>query len=91
MALSADGFAMLTSIVREWADEVSDGRLGLLLEGGYSLSALTESVQRVMAVLIDQVTLHEDDAYGASLTRADRTIDQVKAIQQSYWPGLEGE
>ena len=91
MALSAGGFAMLTSIVRQWADEVSDGRLGLLLEGGYSLSALSESVQQVMAVLIDQVTLHEDDAYGASLTRADRTIDQVKAIQRSYWPGLEGE
>ncbi|MFW5786408.1 MAG: histone deacetylase [bacterium] len=90
MALSADGFALLTRIVREWADAVCGGRLGFLLEGGYNLSALTASVQRVMEALIDQFALHEDDAYGASLTRADRTIEQVKAVQRSYWPGMEG-
>ena len=90
MSLSAPGFGILTQIVSEWADTVCGGRIGFLLEGGYNLAALSESVSSVMAAVIDQELHDEDDAYGASLTRADKTLSYVKAAQKPYWPGMDG-
>ena len=40
MSLSADGYAQMTRLVQRLADRHAQGRLGLILEGGYSLSAL---------------------------------------------------
>lgn len=90
MSLSAAGFGLLTQIVLDWAETVSDGHIGFLLEGGYNLAALRESVHSVMATIIDQERHDEDDAYGASLTRADKTLAYVKAAQAPYWPGIDG-
>mgnify|MGYP006266694033 CR=1 FL=1 len=90
MSLSADGFGLLTGVVMEWAAAFSDKRIGFVLEGGYNLAALTESLQAVMTAVIDQSGLHEEDAYGASLTRADRTIAEVKRVQSAYWPSITG-
>jgi len=49
--LTYDGFAMLTSIVQEIAAEHCDGRLALVLEGGYDLKSLSRGVHTVLQVL----------------------------------------
>ena len=45
MNVTADGFAAMTQIVREIADECCDGRIVSLLEGGYGLAGLADSVE----------------------------------------------
>jgi acetoin utilization deacetylase AcuC-like enzyme len=53
MALNVtyDGFAVLTRIVQDVADKHCDGRLALVLEGGYNLSSLSKGVHTVLEVL----------------------------------------
>ena len=49
--LSYDGFAVLTSIVQQIADTHCDGKLVLVLEGGYNLVSLAQGVHTVLEVL----------------------------------------
>jgi len=49
--LTYDGFAVLTSIVQGIADKHCDGRLALVLEGGYNLTSLPQGVHAVLEVL----------------------------------------
>lgn len=49
--LTFDGFAVLTSIVQEIADEHCDGKLAFVLEGGYNLTSLARGVHAVLEVL----------------------------------------
>ncbi|MBI1820457.1 MAG: histone deacetylase [Nitrospirae bacterium] len=53
MAVSTDGFGRLTSIVRQMAEQFCDGRLVSVLEGGYHLEALAESVEKHISVLME--------------------------------------
>lgn len=45
------GFAAVTAIVRDLADELCDGRLALVLEGGYHLDSLSYGVRTTLEVL----------------------------------------
>lgn len=49
--LSHDGFGALTGIVQELADRHCNGRLALVLEGGYNLESLARGVRAVLEVL----------------------------------------
>jgi acetoin utilization deacetylase AcuC-like enzyme len=51
MQVSTHGFARMAARIREVADSLCDGRLLLVLEGGYDLEALSESVAAVVQVL----------------------------------------
>ncbi len=51
MRVSSEGFAGLCQVVNELADEHANGRLSLVLEGGYDLGALSESVAFCAEVL----------------------------------------
>ncbi len=53
MAVTAEGFAELTRIVRRIADECSEGRIVSVLEGGYDLDALAESAVAHVGALTD--------------------------------------
>jgi len=44
IALTSSAYGQFTDVVREIADQTCDGRIVSLLEGGYSLSAMPESV-----------------------------------------------
>ncbi len=55
MKLTAGGFGKLTAIVRRIADACCDGRIVSVLEGGYALEGLSESVEaHVRALLATQ-------------------------------------
>jgi len=52
MAVSAEGFAELTRIVRAIAQKCCEGRLVSVLEGGYHLEGLADSVEAHIRVLM---------------------------------------
>lgn len=49
--LGHEGFSAMTAIVQQIADQHCDGRLALVLEGGYHLESLSEGVHAVLRVL----------------------------------------
>lgn len=51
MSVTEQGFAAMAQRVRTWAQEWCDGRLVLVLEGGYNLSALATSVAATLDAL----------------------------------------
>jgi acetoin utilization deacetylase AcuC-like enzyme len=51
MKLSADGFAALAGSTLAWAQEVCGGRVVFVLEGGYDLQGLSDSVATTLGVL----------------------------------------
>jgi acetoin utilization deacetylase AcuC-like enzyme len=54
MALTSDDFAKLVLDAKGWANELCDGRLVAVLEGGYKLTALAESVAfSIQALMAD--------------------------------------
>jgi acetoin utilization deacetylase AcuC-like enzyme len=52
--LDTEDFATLTKLVLDVADEYSDGRCVSLLEGGYNVQALAESVEQHLTVIADR-------------------------------------
>lgn len=51
MRVSVEGYARLTAYLRGVAEECCGGRLGLVTEGGYDLTALRRSLEAVIDVL----------------------------------------
>lgn len=51
MNMSYNGFKVITQIVQRIADQHCDGRLVLVLEGGYNLTSLSRGVHAVLEVL----------------------------------------
>ena len=51
MKVTAQGFAELTTIVKEIAEKCCDGRIVSILEGGYDLVGLADSVKAHISVL----------------------------------------
>jgi acetoin utilization deacetylase AcuC-like enzyme len=51
MRLTERSFGRLAARVQGWADGLCDGRIVLVLEGGYNLNALANSVVKVIRVL----------------------------------------
>ena len=60
MQLDASAFAEMTNALVGLADECCEGRIILLLEGGYSLEALTSSVRTVLDRLAEPAQFAED-------------------------------
>ncbi|MEI8139114.1 MAG: histone deacetylase [bacterium] len=58
--LTEQGFARLTQMTMELADVCCMGRLVSVLEGGYSLSGLTASVEAHLRVLMGQKVLEQE-------------------------------
>ena len=54
MALSVDGYGELAARLHALADELCDGKLLFVLEGGYNLTAVPWGVRRVLELLLDE-------------------------------------
>lgn len=52
MNMTAEGFGWMTAFVRTLAEEFAEGRLGLILEGGYRLSTLGNCVLACVEALV---------------------------------------
>jgi acetoin utilization deacetylase AcuC-like enzyme len=55
MNVTAQGFAEMTTIVKDIAEKCCDGRIVSVLEGGYNLDGLADSVEAHVSVLQEQM------------------------------------
>ncbi len=87
MRLTTDAFAAMTMDLRGAAEECCGGRIAAVLEGGYDLQALSDSLQAVVGVLaasqVDPKPWQTPDAFPASRGRA--SADAAKAALASFW------
>lgn len=61
MRLASEAYSRMTHAMTELADECAGGRLMMLLEGGYNLEALQDSVAHVLDALADPKPFEADD------------------------------
>ncbi len=59
MQLTISGFAQITDIIKQLAEEICDGRLVFSLEGGYNLTALSASVRATFEVLLGKEDIED--------------------------------
>lgn len=85
MVLSERGFAAMGSAMKSLAESVCGGRLVLLLEGGYSLEGLSQSVHACVEVLAGR-----RDSFPSGMTTPDtrHALASSREALKSYWPGL---
>jgi acetoin utilization deacetylase AcuC-like enzyme len=73
MRVTPSGFAAMTRILLDIADTCCKGRVVVVLEGGYHVAGLTESVKSVLQEMRDDTHFAEDD-----LERLEYEADQGK-------------
>ncbi len=83
MELTAGGFGWLCREVRELAERLAGGRIVLLLEGGYDLEALNESVRACLAVLAEDADPARPD--GPRSGAAGAAIERARGVQARRW------
>ncbi len=80
MVVSVQGFASMTKLLADAAGELCDGRIVLVLEGGYNLEAVGASALASLQVLLGQPPTHGEmgriTAPEPELTRLIATIQQ---------------
>jgi len=86
MRVTERGFAAMASAVKKLAAEVCGGKLVLLLEGGYDLGGLSQSVHACVEVLAGARTDSFPSGVGPGV---DRAIDATRAAHAQFWPSLK--
>jgi len=91
MQVTPAGFANLAKIVLEFAQETCQGKVVFVLEGGYHLEGLRDSVKEVLKVMHGEILVN---GRGESIRRTvdhkliDSIIRKVKETQKSFWKNL---
>ncbi|MCE2392402.1 MAG: histone deacetylase [Proteobacteria bacterium] len=86
MRMSARGYARLTGLLRELADDLCGGRIVLALEGGYDLDALAASVSASLGALCERPS---GTAPEGSLAPAwEEVVANLRAAHARQWPSL---
>ena len=96
MRVTNRGYRYLTGLLRQIAGQWCDGRIALVLEGGYDLEALPAAVSHVLLALIEeddtQSTLPSgstsDTTAPNEALAPDAVIDNLTAVQREYWSSL---
>lgn len=83
MSITAEGFAKLTDIVLQLANDLCGGNILFVLEGGYELNGLWECTNKVFESILSGKRNGVDIITDA--TSADSTIEQVKEVYSKYW------
>ncbi len=81
MRMSAEGFSVLASIVKSIANE-SGARLACVLEGGYDLKLLAQSVAAVLEVFMGKEPVRKKTIISSQLRER---LEEVKKVQLQYW------
>jgi acetoin utilization deacetylase AcuC-like enzyme len=81
MHLSIAGFAQITGIVKQLANELCDGRLVFSLEGGYNLTALSASVGATFEVLLGKEDIEDKLGQLPLEDKAPKITDLIQLIK----------
>ncbi len=92
MSLTDQGYEYMMRILMDAAARNCSGKVILTLEGGYDLTALSESVRRVVTCLAtyepDSGVPMPTPSLGSLHPRAAKVIEEVLSTQRNYWPAL---
>ncbi|HEY8493442.1 MAG TPA: histone deacetylase [Myxococcota bacterium] len=89
MEVTHKGFAEMAAVVRALADELCNGRLVFVLEGGYAPSGLREGTSAVL----DALLAPEPPPLGPATplvpgTTLARVVERVAAVHRRFHPGI---
>ncbi len=91
LGYSSEGYGQILQKVIPIAEEYAKGRMSLTLEGGYDLTAQSNSIVNVISVLSGGSIVFEDD-YSDYYHRLEYTenklIPYLKELLQPYWKNL---
>ena len=89
MKVTPAGFAGMTRILLNIAEQCCEGKLVMTLEGGYNLEALRDSVREVLREMAGRRTtdIHSMIA-SADPKKIAYVLWRVKRMHQQYWKGL---
>ncbi len=86
MVVSVQGFAIMTRMLTDLAAEICDGRIVLVLEGGYNLDALGASALAATQVLLGQQPQPDDMG---RVTPTEPDLSRLIATIQRHHPLLK--
>lgn len=84
MRLTAAGFYRVAEMAKAYADEAKIG-LALILEGGYELEALGESVAQVIRVLLGLGSNGQPHSAGQASPEAVSIVQRALQVFRSHW------
>ena len=76
------GFGALAAMLLHLAEKHAGGRIAFLLEGGYDLAALKNSVAAVLEAMREKPAVDLAAARGAAI---DPLVRRVLRVQEKYW------
>lgn len=85
MKLSSDGFGEMMRIVNAIAEKCCQNRTVLVLEGGYDLQALAQSVSKVLSALLGPRSEQEQSASSPAGSSAANAIDATLSLHKNFW------
>lgn len=86
MSVTPKGFAAITRVIMDIADECCDGRAVVTLEGGYNLNGLRDSVKAVLKELSDMTHTDPDDIRKKADQRMlGNIINRIKQVHGRFW------
>ncbi|MHB9096667.1 MAG: histone deacetylase family protein [Syntrophales bacterium] len=91
MRVTPEGFASLTRILLNLAEECCGGRLVAILEGGYNIVGLAKSVRAVLLELLGETRVTEERLIRMAAETdeaAELLIGRLRAQFGPYWPVL---
>jgi acetoin utilization deacetylase AcuC-like enzyme len=81
LQMSEDGFAALALCVLGMAQRHADGKLALVLEGGYDRPATSRSAAAVLRALITE----EAPSVGPAREAGRAAVDRAREVQRRFW------
>jgi acetoin utilization deacetylase AcuC-like enzyme len=85
MRLTTSQFERMTAALAAVADEVCEGRLVAVTEGGYDLHALAGCLRASVRALAGETSIADLPAPEGPSPRGDATLVQVLPIVRNYW------
>ncbi len=86
MKVTTEGFGRMARMVLDLAEETAKGRIAFVLEGGYHLEGLRDSVKWVLDVLTQDAAWERAADPGDAPTPEGRAaIDRARQVQSSFW------
>jgi acetoin utilization deacetylase AcuC-like enzyme len=86
LQVTTEGFVRMAAVLREVAEDCCDGRMLLVLEGGYDLEALGSSVRGVLEVL--GAAENSLAARPPTTDLGDQLLSLYKEAHSSHWRSL---
>jgi acetoin utilization deacetylase AcuC-like enzyme len=83
MRVTPEGFATLTRMLMDCAQKICNGKLAMILEGGYGLKGLRDSVRAVLLELSGETQAKVVPSKHSE--EIEPVINRVKKVQQEFW------